>query len=226
MSTTEDTPQRWTPDAQLVPALLAGAPKALSALSATDRCWAVAGLTEAGLTGQLIADLLKCSRRKVCDIQAETATQAFRHLHHEARTWEQENQLAASNLRAMRLELETVGADRDRLREKLDHMIDAQIAGTELCRRCKTPMEDWNVYIEGNRRRCRNCLAIKQRAYRARCKQESGGDLTGAAPVVDLLTGDSSEPGEGLRASDDVDLIDRDVPVVDLSEPEMVHLIR
>lgn len=174
-SDTDGGEQRWQPDEQLIPAILAGSPKRMSDLCEPDRCWTVAGLGRAGLTAEDIADRLKCSLRLVRTIRAMPLTRAFVYAQTETATWIQESQLAAATLAAVQRELETTRAELAAARDRLGRLIDAHITGTESCGRCGTPWDHGNTYWEGTKRRCRNCNRLKQQAFRDRRKNAEVG---------------------------------------------------
>lgn len=171
---------RWSPDEQLVPAVLAGTGKKMSQLSSSDRCWVVAGLTVSGLTAEDIADRLDCSLRLVRSIRAEDMTQVCVHMHTETRNFANEVRLSKAAARSARVQLEAVECELSRTREKLDRLIDAQITGTRLCGRCATPMSGYNLYSMGKsgKQFCRECARRRAQEYRCRRKIVTAVDVT------------------------------------------------
>lgn len=185
-------PQAWSPDAQLVPALLAGSSTRLTSLKDLDRCWAVAGLRAHGRTMKDIADLLKCSQRMVCKIAARTETQAFFYAATETEAFAGELALRDSALRLCKADLEQAVCDRDRYRTQRDNLIDAQIVGTPSCGRCGTPWDRGNTYwalSNGRRKRfCRECARRRQKARRDASREAVAmGIVDGALPLQPLV---------------------------------------
>lgn len=162
--------QRWEPDDQLVPAILAGSPKTMADLSAPDRCWLVAGLTLARLTAEDIADRMRCSLRLVRTIRAEDMTQVCLRMQEETHAFTDEVRLARSEHRSALAALTAVTAERDRLRVRLDRLLDAHTVGAPPCPRCGTPVDGYNAYTWRDRTFCRECHRRRNAAYRARAR--------------------------------------------------------
>ncbi len=163
--------QRWEPDDQLVPAILAGSPRRMSDLSAPDRCWLVAGLTLARLTAEDIADRMGCSLRLVRTIRAEDMTQVCLRMQQETHAFTDEVRLARSEHRSALAALAAVTAERDRLRTRLDRLMDAHLVGENPCPRCGTPLAGYNAYTWRARTFCRECHRRRQASYRAKAKE-------------------------------------------------------
>jgi hypothetical protein len=162
--------QRWEPDDQLVAAILAGSPRTMADLSGPDRCWLVAGLTLARLTAEDIADRMRCSLRLVRTIRAEDMTQVCLRMQQETEHFTDELRLARSEHRAALAALESMTVERDRLRDRLDRLLDAHIVGAPPCPRCGTPVAGYNAYTWRERTFCRECHRRRNLAYRARSK--------------------------------------------------------
>jgi hypothetical protein len=170
-------PDRWEPDEQLVPAVLAGSPQTMADLSTPDRCWLVAGLTLARLTAEDIADRMRCSLRLVRTIRAEDMTQVCLRMQQETHTFTDEIRLARSEHRAAVASVAALTAERDRLRAQIDRMLDAHMLGEPPCRGCGTSMTGYNVYVHRTRRFCRECHRQRQARYRAQ-RRDSGDRAT------------------------------------------------
>lgn len=127
-------------------------------MSASDRCWLVAGLTLAGVTAQDIADRLSCSLRLVRTIRAEDMTQVcFLAQQREAALADEVRKTELAHRLTTR-ELAEANTDMDRLRLQLDQIIDAHVAGTlSVFPRCGHPKVGYNVYEHGGRTYCREC---------------------------------------------------------------------
>lgn len=167
----EETPriaERWSPDEQMVSAVLAGGGRhRMADLDTPDRCWLVAGLTLAGMTAEDIRDRLGCSLRLVRAIRAEPMTQLCLIYQREVATFANEMRLAQSAAHEHVRALREVVSDRNKLKEQLDRVIDARLVGdpVDTCGKGHL-MVAWNVYWHGGRRWCRECHAARQRDYR------------------------------------------------------------
>lgn len=162
----EPTP-RWTPDEQMVPALLAGGRRDMMTLCDNDRAWVVAGLTAAGMTAEDIATKIMCSLRTVKKIRQSPVTIACTYAQVETENFRNELRLAASHAAELQRRITAVDAELRRTKAKLDTMIDAKIVGAECCRRCGTPWDAGNTYLWGEKRYCRECArrrAVDRRA--------------------------------------------------------------
>ena len=158
---------RWQPDQQLVPAVLA-APRAtrpMADLAGPDRAWVVAGLTLAGMTAEEIADRLACSLRLVRTIRAEDMTAVCLLYQAESEHFADELRLARSEAGRLTSELADAHAQIRALRDQV-----ARLIGTPLCRKCGEPLVGYNLYVEpgSKRRRCRNCHRNRQKDWRAK----------------------------------------------------------
>ena len=194
---------RWHPDDQLVPALLAGSSLIMADLRHEDRCWAVAGLTVAGLAGEDIRDLLKCSLRLVRKIQAMPLTAACVYMHTETAAWRNERSLTAAGYRHMVGQRDALAAELERTRDKLNRLLDAHLVGEKCCPRCGTPWDKGNTYFNQGKRYCRECNRRRQREFRASRK-------LGIVPLGDMAAGVGAE-GDGvaldaMRTAGDGDL--------------------
>ena len=150
----------WEPDDQLVPAVLARH-RPLSGLSQPDRCWAVAGLTLAGLTAEDIAERLGCSLRLVRSIRAEAMTQVCAYVQRETHAFTDELRLARSELSAARRSAETAEAEAARLRTTLVRLTEAP----SVCQRGHV-LDRYNSHIDRHgHRRCRACHRERQATY-------------------------------------------------------------
>ena len=149
------------PDDQLVPAALASK-CAMSELSGPDRCWVVAGLTLAGLTGYEIAERLSCSLRLVRTVRAEPMTRVCLW----AQTFTDELRLSRSEHRLARFALTAAEGEAARLRAQIGRLIDVRPAA--VCARAHDMTDPYNRYERDGRTWCRACHRERQATYRAR----------------------------------------------------------
>lgn len=186
---------RWTPDAQLIPSVLAGSGRKMCELSEADRAWVVAGLTVAGHTAEDIADRLGCSLRLVRSIRAKDMTQVCVAAQAETRTFVDELHLARSEMRSAKQALGECELDLARTREQLNRLIDAHITGTRICGKCGTPMSGYNLYTHGTsgKQFCRECHRRRQADYRERCKVMRQDISPAQIVAVGQLDRDSAE---------------------------------
>lgn len=166
--------RRWSPDLQLIPAVMAGGGRKMSQLPTPDRCWVVAGLTLMGLTAEEIADRLDCSLRLVRSIRAEDMTAVCTYVQTESRNFSDELRLAQSQSRSTVTRLAEVESQLERTKAQLDRMIDAHIIGAKCCPKCGTPMTGYNVYVWNNKHYCRECHRQRSKAHRERSKEFAG----------------------------------------------------
>lgn len=113
---------RWEPDDQLVPSLLAG-PRPELKLSQADRSWAVAGLTLAGKTAEDIAERLGVSLRLVRTIRSDPMTQVCLFYQHEVATFESELRMANSDHHDLGQQLSSTEAELARVKAQLNRII-------------------------------------------------------------------------------------------------------
>lgn len=172
----------WEPDTGIVQAILAGSPTVMADLAGADRSWAVAGLVKAGLTREDIADRLKCSVRLVHAVATSPATAICTYLMDRENVWTDENRLAAVEIRAYRAQLESRIRELAEANARVGRLIDAQIVGDPMCRKCGTPFDVGNTYYENGRRRCRNCHRLKQQEFRRR----KAAARRGGGPCLEL----------------------------------------
>lgn len=179
--TSPNTPNtdRWYPDDQLVPAILAGGPHTAATMGDADRAWAVAGLRLAGLSITDIADRLECSKRTVLAISADPLcilAGLYQRSHEASRD---ELRMTASEVRRLDAALREARRDRDRYKAQLDRMVDRMLTAAPttpghsdaaVFPRCRHPRTRYNTYIAPvtGKASCRKCRAAAQRRYRAR----------------------------------------------------------
>ena len=156
--------ERWQPDIQLVPALLSGSRVTMRDLDAPDRCWAVAGLTRAGLTADEMADRLCCSLRLVRTVRADPMTELCLLAQAEADHFSGELRLIRSELSGKRRDLDAAVAENDRLRTQIARMV-ASAGGT--CANGHV-LTRYNTYTHRGRAYCRECHRQRQASYRLR----------------------------------------------------------
>lgn len=139
-------------------------------LSTPDRCWLVAGLTLARLTAEDIADRMRCSLRLVRTIRAEEMTQVCLLMQQESAHFADELRLARSEHKAALAAVEAITGERDRLRHRLDRLLDSHVVGDPPCPRCGTPVVGYNAYTWRERKFCRECHRRRQASYRAKAR--------------------------------------------------------
>ena len=104
-------------------------PQAMADLDLPDRCWAVAGLTRAGITAPDIADRLGCSLRLVRSVRAEPMTQLCIRYMAEADHFTDELRLARSEQHRLTDDLNRVTAEHARVKCQLANLLDAHMVG-------------------------------------------------------------------------------------------------
>lgn len=173
----DDTP-RWEPDAQLLPALLAGSTAIeYKALTRGDRAWAIAGLRLAGVTADAIADQLTCSLRQVRAVAAEPAAILATFYMLEADAFENTLRMLQGEVARLSREAADTAAERDRYRTQLGRMIDAAMVGElgPTFPKCGHPKTKYNTYEapKTGKLNCRMCHADAQAEYKARKNAET-----------------------------------------------------
>ncbi|UYL88181.1 HNH endonuclease [Gordonia phage Evaa] len=170
-------PERWEPDDHLVAAAIGGT-RTMADLEPADRSWAVAGMTQAGLTAQDIADRMGCSLRLVKSIRAEPMTQVCALLMRETESFDLELRMVSSELRLKTTEHQALVLDYDRVKAERDRLIDAHITGgVDTCSRGHA-MTAYNTYSSHGRRYCRECHRDRQARYRAARKAVGTGPVS------------------------------------------------
>jgi hypothetical protein len=162
---------RWSPDEQLIPALLAGSPTTMADLGPADRAWVVAGMRLRGMTADAIADRLECSLRLVRSVSAEPITAVAMLYQREAEAFADEYRMVSSELRRLVGELAEAQRDRDRCQDQLSRMLDRFVTGDSgPAFRCGHPKTRYNSYTapKTGKVSCRQCHAAAQATYRAR----------------------------------------------------------
>ena len=159
--------ERWEPDDQLVPAVLAHRPQAMTDLSLPDRCWVVAGLTLAGLTAEDIAARLSCSLRLVRALRAEDMTRVCQRMQQESSTFADELRLSRSEHRAAIAVADAAALEVRHLRSQLVRLTTPP---TQSCSRGHDMSGPYAAYTHAptGRRFCRECHRERQATYRAR----------------------------------------------------------
>lgn len=175
LTSDDDNPPRWEPDAHLIDAVLAVPRTAfkLTDLPFTDRCWLVAGLGKdvlgpAGLTAQEIADRTRCSLRLVRDIRSKELTQGFVVAHKLNAALTSELSASRSECALTRRDL----AERIRAEQKLlvraDKLLETLTSGGRVetfnCGHERLPD---NIYRNGGKTYCRRCRTKRQSRRRA-----------------------------------------------------------
>jgi hypothetical protein len=164
--------QRWEPDDQLVPAVLARIrPYAMSDLTAPDRCWVVAGLTLHGLTAEDIAERLSCSLRLVRSLRAEPMTTVCMWAQREADVFSDELRLSRSEHKQVRLAHAAAVLEATRLRGQIARIVASQSSQT--CVRGHDISSPYARYERNGRSWCRECHRERQATYRARQRVHS-----------------------------------------------------
>lgn len=216
---------RWLPDDQLVHAILAGGHRDIRTLGQEDRSWVIAGLKAfgrakvqvgdddesrkgRGMTSEDIAERLCCSLRLVRTIQARPLTRIAEYALHETKNFTDELRLARSSITAHEITEARLREELKRTREQLNRLIDAQIVGEDLCKRCGTPFDKVNTYFEAGKRRCRECNRRKQQKWRDRQKETVFAGQRLPMEIVELdwpenpLLAQNSATGQGFCSSE------------------------
>jgi hypothetical protein len=157
--------QRWVPDDQLIPSVLAGSGRKMSQLGSSDRSWVVAGLTLAGLTAEDIADRMDCSLRLVRSIRAEDMTRVCSMMQSESRAFSDELRLVRSEAVGLQRRMSAMDQELGRAREKLGRLLDARL-GVKRCGKCDSSMSGYNLYVHNGKDFCRECHRRRQQQYR------------------------------------------------------------
>ena len=186
---------RWEPDAQLLPALLAGSTSVRYAeMTRGDRAWAIAGLRRAGITAEAIAEQLLCSLRQVRAVAAEPAAVLARFFMDEADAFEDTLRMYQGDVARLDRERAEAAASADRYRDQLRTMIDAAMTGETgpSFPKCGHPKTWGNTYKapKTGKLSCRMCHAEAQAEYRERQRAAEAtpeGDTGGHGEVI---TGD------------------------------------
>lgn len=173
----------------------------MASFSLGDRCLIVAGMVQAGLTGEDIKDRMKCSVRSVRSLAAHPMTQLCKLYADETRHFRQELSLRDSELAGLRAALADAEGERDRYQRQLHNVIDADAVG-EKVRFCPKDhaLVPWNTYTNPRtgKRSCRQCHADRQRDLRAQQRANRGShDL---APAATLAAGRAAESLAGGAA--------------------------
>lgn len=191
-----DTADRWHPDDQLIPAVLAGGPQRMADLGPADRAWVVAGLRLKGHTAEAIADRLACSLRLVRSVSAEPITAVAMLYMREVEAFTDTYRMTDMEVQRLSRALADTAAERDRYKDQLDRMIDRMMTGEAVPTfgKCGHPRTRYNTYTapKTGKESCRMCHADAQAAYRERVKA-AGAGYTMAAEVVT----DGSTQGQG-----------------------------
>lgn len=183
-------PGQWLPDAQLLPALLAGSTSVTYAqMTRGDRAWAIAGLRRAGITAEAIAEQLLCSLRQVRAVAAEPAAIMARFYMDEADAFEDTLRMYQGDVARIDRERAEAQAAADRYRDQLRTMIDEVGSSFPKCGHPKTWGNTYKAPKTG-KLSCRMCHADAQAEYRERqraAEATPGGDTGGHGEVI---TGD------------------------------------
>lgn len=150
----------------LITAVLAGRNITMIDLSGPDRCWLVAGLTAAGLTGEEIADRTGCGVRLVRKVLADAGALIAAYAQNETQAFTGELQLARSEQRRLQLELSSTTAELGRVRNRLHRATTP--AG--MCPTCGQKLTRNHMYELRGRLYCREDHRQRSARYRARRK--------------------------------------------------------
>lgn len=166
---------RWHPDDQLIPAILAGSPTTMADLGPADRAWVVAGLRLKGHTADAIADRLSCSLRLVRAVSAEPITAVAMLYQREAETFGDELRMTSSEVQRLARALADAERDRDRYKAQLDRLLDSYLTGEggPTFPKCGHPKTRYNTYEHPRTGKtyCRQCHAEAQARYEAKARR-------------------------------------------------------
>lgn len=185
-------PGQWLPDAQLLPALLAGSTSVTYAqMTRGDRAWAIAGLRRAGVTAEAIAEQLLCSLRQVRAVAAEPAAIMARFYMDEADTFEDTLRMYQGDVARLDRERAEAEATAARYQAQLRNMLDSALIGDlgATFPKCGHPKTWGNTYKapKTGKLSCRMCHADAQAEYWARKKAAEAtpeGDTGGHGEVI------------------------------------------
>ena len=159
--------QKWEPDEQLVDAIRTGrCSQSYSDLTRPDRAWVVAGLTDAGLTSEHIAELLGCSLRTVHVVKTDPLTAVCLTYMAETAAFHREVRLLRSELTRMTCDRDTAALSASRLRTTLARITAER---SQTCSKGLHDMDKYNTYTDPHGRRwCRECGRLRQAQRRRR----------------------------------------------------------
>lgn len=162
---------RWQPDHQLVPAILAGSPTVMADLCLADRAWAVAGLHRAGHTAEQICDRLDCALRTVRTLLASPMVAVCTLLQEESENFADEYRMSHGEIARLTRELREVSASANRYREQLLGLIavDPEAPATFPC---GCPRTKYNTYIapKTGKAGCRKHRTLAVERHRANAR--------------------------------------------------------
>lgn len=194
MSTMQRDPDesgRWSPDEQLVPAILAGGPHTMRDLTPPDSAWVVAGLRLKGLTAREIADRLKpCSLRQIRAINAEPMTQVCLLYQIERENFANTHHMSETDIRRLSRELADALSAVERYKRQLDVLLDAHLVGEAGGTfSCGCPKTRYNTYVWTDKQgrtktACRAHRTLAVASHRERARQIRDGVLF-VPPSVD-----------------------------------------
>jgi hypothetical protein len=180
--------ERWIPDEQLVPAVLAGScTRRMHDLCDADRAWAVAGMGAMGCTAEEIASRLGCSLRLVRTIRAWPMTQVCTYALTETRNFTDELRLRDSALAGLRGRVEAVLSENLALRSQRDNLIAAAAVHARLCGKCGEPLAGYNLYVCRGKKYCRACGRRRAAEARARRRDQQRAQQRRAAQTATSL---------------------------------------
>lgn len=187
-------PGQWLPDAQLLPALLAGSTSVTyTQMTRGDRAWAIAGLRRAGVTAEAIAEQLVCSLRQVRAVAAEPAAIMARFYMDETEAFDNTLRMLQGDVGRLDRERAEAEADRDRYLGQLRNMIDAAMTGEigPSFPKCGHPKTYGNTYKapKTGKLSCRMCHCDAQAEYRARQKLATDTPTADNGPHGASITG-------------------------------------
>lgn len=169
----------WTPDEQLVPALLAGSATTMADLDPCDRAWAVAAMNLEGMTAEQIRDRLACSLRLVRAILAEPGAVFARLYMIERDSFAATYRMSGAEVTRLARALEVANAERDRYKTQFNALLDRVLSGESgpVFPRCGHPKTRYNTYKapKTGKESCRACHVEAQRRYESRVKLAATG---------------------------------------------------
>lgn len=211
-------PPKWSPDDQLLPALLAGSRTIRYAeLSPGDRAWAIAGLRRAGVTAEAIEAQMTCSLRQVRAVAAQPAAILATFYMNESEAFADTLRMYQGEVARLTREAADAITERDRYREQLGRMIDAAMTGElgPTFPKCSHPKTRYNTYEHRKngeltgKTSCRMCHAEAQAEYRAR-KRNAEGSLTPSDGVsfAPLVQAPLDATGQALTGRPEITVAD------------------
>lgn len=165
---------RWSPDDQLIPAILAGSCTAtMAGLTPADKAWVVLNLTDDGYTAEFIAERMACSVRLVRTILSNDLGLVMRRYMETAEHFDREHRMASCEVARLARALAEAERDRDRYQGERNRLIDRLVSPVGPVFPCGCPRTKYNTYTapKTGKQGCRHHRTLAQARYRERQRQ-------------------------------------------------------